>query len=173
MPESPDVPWGDGEDDHGVAPEITEAPARAAVFFMKFLRSRSIASGRMVDLGCGKGRNAVYFAKNHFEVHAIDKKDEMLAGLDFHGIRSYCQDVTDFLLFEDAFFDLAMDIGCYEGQDESRKENYRKEIRRVLRPGGYLLISAKLAKEQLEKEFSDFEIIKCEQDGGRANLIMR
>ena len=167
MPECPDTPW-DGDIDDRIPQEIKEPPARAAVFFLEFLKSKGIRTGKLVDLGCGNGRNAVLFEKD-FEVHAIDKNDSILAPLATRNIQTYCHDVTDFLLFEDEFFDLAMDVNCYDEQNPERRENYRKEIRRVLKPDGYFLVSAKLPKEQIEKEFKDFEIVKSE-DG---NFIMK
>jgi len=174
MTECPDVPWGTDDDDVDIAPAFNEQPAKAAVFFLEFLKSKRIATGRIVDLGCGKGRNAIFFVKNHFEVHAIDHKDEMLKDLELHGVKAYCQDVTDFLLFEDRFFDLAMDVHCYDLQQPERRKNYRSELRRILSPQGYYLLSVRnMSKEEIEKEFSDFEILSFEKDGDSLNFIMR
>ena len=123
MPQSPDTPWD--PEDVELPKKFNEEPSQAAVFFLEFLKSKNIRTGKIADLGCGNGRNAVFFMKNNFEVHAIDKKDSALAPLAGHGIHTYCHDITDFLLFEDDFFDLAMDISCYDQQNEERKENYR------------------------------------------------
>ncbi|MFH0738035.1 MAG: class I SAM-dependent methyltransferase [Candidatus Micrarchaeota archaeon] len=165
--ESPDLPWA-GKWGHRLKKRPEEPPSLSAVFFLDYLSRRGIRSGRMVDIGCGNGRNAIYFAKNGFEVHAVDRSDEVLKDLDLHGVMPHCHSVTDSWLFEDGFFDLAMDVLCFSGQPESgHREIYLSELKRVLKPGGLLLLSVPSAdyrKEKTEKEFPGFRMI--ESQGG-------
>ena len=81
MTESPDSPWAKSHDDRIKKPVAAE-PSRAALFLYTFLKVRGIAGGRMVDIGCGNGRNAIFFAREGYEVHAVDKSDEVLKDLD-------------------------------------------------------------------------------------------
>lgn len=166
MTESPDVPWAKNQD-HRIKKPFSESPSRAAVFFFEFLKSKGISGGRMVDLGCGNGRNAIYFARNGFEVHAVDKSDEMLKDIDLHGVMPHCHSVTEYWLFEDSFFDFAMDIFCYSEQpEEDKREFYRGELKRVLKSGGYYLLSVPSssgARERIEKEFGPFRILASEE----------
>lgn len=162
--ECPDTPWA-GTHDHRIKKKKVAGPSNAALFFMRFLENEGIARGRLIDIGCGNGRNAIFFAENGFEVHAVDRSDEVLKDLDLHGVMPHCHSVTDYWLFEDGFFDLAMDILCYSEQDEpGYRERYMGELRRVLKPGSYILLSVPLeyTKDRIEKEFSGFEIIKSE-----------
>jgi ubiquinone/menaquinone biosynthesis C-methylase UbiE len=138
-----------------------EPSSPAAVFFFEFLKSTSITSGRLVDLGCGNGRNAIFFSKKGFEVHAVDKSDEILKDMDLHGVMPHCHSVTEYWLFEDSSFDIAMDFFCYSEQsDDERKKFYRSELMRVLKPEGiFLLCVPKEFQETVEKEFSGFRLI--------------
>src|SRR4030095_8965902 len=112
MTESPDAPWAKDHDSR-IKTQFKEPPSPAAVFFHEFLLSKSISSGKLVDVGCGNGRNAIFFAKHGYEVHAVDRSDDILKDMDLHGVMPYCHSVTEYLLFEDEFFDFAIDIFCY------------------------------------------------------------
>ncbi len=181
--ESPDVPWAK-RDDGRIRRRMGEAPSRAAVFFVEFLASKGIRSGRLVDLGCGIGRNAVYFAENGFEVHAVDRSDEVLGDLDLHGVMPHCHSVTDSWLFDDEFFDLAADVFCFSEQVEhDGKSFYARELMRVLKRGGYFLISVPAGKAigHVLGHFPGFELAASEESedvlGRRAvrtlNLVLR
>lgn len=159
MSESPDVPWAKSQD-HRIKRPFTEPPSPAATFFSDFLKSKGVSGGRMVDLGCGNGRNAIFFARSGFEVHAVDKSDEVLKDIDLHGVMPHCHSVTEYWLFEDGFFDFAMDIFCYSEQaDDERRAFYREELWRVLKDGGYYLLCVPadaFSRAGMEKEFSGF-----------------
>lgn len=163
--ESPDVPWAK-RDDGRIRKRPEQKPSRAAVFFLEYLKSAGINGGRMVDLGCGAGRNAVFFVEMGFEVHAVDRSDEVLKDMDLHGVMPHCHSVTDYWLFEDGFFDLAMDIFCYsENAGNGSKGMYLSELSRVLKPHGHLLLSvpASAARAAIEADFKGFEIVADEE----------
>ncbi len=183
MTESPDVPWAKHIDER-IKKEFTEPPSRAAFFLHAFLAATGVKGGRLIDIGCGNGRNSVFFAKEGFEVHAVDRSDDVLKDLDLHGVMPHCHSVTDFWLFEDSFFDIAMDIFCYCYQtDAEKKRLYRSELTRVLRPEGLYLLSvpSTCSVEEVEKEFEAFEVLLYEKstdivDGksvGTLNIIMK
>ncbi len=155
MPQSPDTPW-DPEDVAVPSKDIQE-PSASAVFLLDFLKGKNIRTGRLADLGSGSGRNSLFFARNDFEVHAIDRSDDALRNLEGHNVFPHCMDVSDFLLFEDGFFDVAIDIGTYEEIDPEKRENYRLEIKRVLKKEGYLLIQSNA--DDIRDEFPEFSII--------------
>ncbi len=149
-----------------------------------------------MDIGCGRGRNSIFLAQNGYRVHSVDFLESVLKELDEKSknlnleIKTICQSVTEALPFPDHYFDLIIDIFCYKHQvDEKLRENYRKEILRVLRlsgffvlslaskndsfygpllkPGGNVIIdpyteiaSVLFDKEDIEKEFSDFDIME-------------
>ncbi len=183
MTESPDLPWAKSHDAR-IKKEFTEPPSRAAFFLHAFLAATGVRGGRLIDIGCGNGRNSVFFAKEGFEVHAVDRSDDVLKDLDLHGVMPHCHSVTDFWLFEDSFFDIAMDIFCYCYQtDPEKKQLYRSELMRVLRSEGIYLLSVPSSSsvEDVGKEFEGFEVLLYERstdivDGksvGTLNIILK
>jgi len=159
--ESPDVPWAKNEDGR-IRKRPDGKPSQAAVFFFEFLKTKGVTHGRMVDIGCGSGRNAIFFAENGYEVHAVDRSDDVLKDMDLHGVMPHCHSVTDSWLFEDGFFDLAMDIFCFSEQNNSNHRSlYLSELRRVLKRGAYLLLCVPAGmgiKSNVIADFGGFEL---------------
>ncbi len=48
-------------------------PSDSAVKLLKYIQSDINNKYTLLDLGCGEGRNAIYFAQQNFEVTAIEK----------------------------------------------------------------------------------------------------
>ncbi len=175
--ENPDTPWLREYESRNPKP-FTMQPSPAAVFFLKFLKSKGArtSGAKLADIGCGSGRDSVFFARNGFEVHAIDRVSSVTEGLDLHGVRTHCHSATDSWLFEDAFFDFAIDVLCYgqekdEEKDAEGKRFYRRELKRTMKPGGYYLIcvpAASATAGRLGGEFSGFAAVASEEseDGG-------
>jgi SAM-dependent methyltransferase len=184
MTESPDLPWAKDHDGR-LKKEFDIPPSRSVVFFFEFLKGKGLTRGRVIDIGCGNGRNAIFFARNGFEVHAVDKSDEVLKDMDLHGVMPHCHSVTDCWLFEDGFFDAAIDVFCYsEQEDEGRKGIYRSELVRVLKEGGYYLLSlpaGRFTRERAASEFDGLEVVAAEESTDEVrgkkerslNLILR
>jgi SAM-dependent methyltransferase len=115
-----------------------------ALATIPFMTDNAITAA--VDLGCGTGRNAVALAS---EVKRVDAMDFSATALDIARRRPGANivhfvhgDVTQRLPFEDDSFDLATDIFVYFHQlADADRAAYRREIRRILKPGGILLIS--------------------------------
>src|SRR5271157_777989 len=116
MPESPDVPWARDDDPRGAPKPPPRAPDGAKGFEL-FLNKSNIRSGRMLVIGCDHEScaAAAHFSYLGFEVHLIGERSPAIEDLDLHGVRAYTQNMRDHLLFDDGFFDLAMDLsGIHE-----------------------------------------------------------
>jgi SAM-dependent methyltransferase len=104
-------------------------------------------AGKVLDIGCGAGTNVLWFSEKGFHavgadlspgaVHAAEarrreKKDRGAAFV-----------AGDALLlpFRDGTFELASDIGCFHTLPIARREDYARELARVVRPGGHALLS--------------------------------
>ena len=106
-----------------------------------------IKPGRALDVGCGPGRNAIFLARNGFQVEAVDLSatavawaEERAEGLDIrfrHG---------------DAFategsYDLVYDSGCFHHLPPHRRVSYLALLDRALKPGGHFALTCFTADE--------------------------
>jgi SAM-dependent methyltransferase len=169
--ETPDTPWAKDQDIRINKPKI-DKPNPAAVFFSEFLTSKSIRSGRLIEVGGGNGRNAVFFAEKGFEVHCVDK--DSIPDLDLYGVMPHSHNVGDFWHFEMDYFDAALDVSCYSCLSDTEKQNYRMELKRVVQNGGFYLLGV-LGKDskKIEKEFHDFQILSTKTIENQYLFLMR
>jgi SAM-dependent methyltransferase len=101
--------------------------------------------GRVLCLGEGEGRNAVFLAAQGFEVVALDAsavglaKAERLAGERSVAITTLCTDLADFALGSDAW-DGIVSIWCHLAP--SLRTRVYRDAALALRPGGAFLLEA-------------------------------
>ncbi len=105
------------------------------------------AGARVLEVGCGAGLSSVALAQQGYAVEAIDSTPEMIrltneeaARADVAGrLHASLGDVHS-LAFPDASFDLVMAVGVIPWL-HSEAQGLR-EMSRVLKPGGYLIVTA-------------------------------
>lgn len=99
----------------------------------------------VLELGCGQGRDTIYFARNGLHVHALDYSDQGLEAINkkvrvlglSNLILTKIHDVRNSLPFDDEMFD-----ACYSHMlfcmalKTAQLQFLSEEIRRVLKPGG-------------------------------------
>ncbi|MCD4701306.1 MAG: methyltransferase domain-containing protein [Candidatus Aegiribacteria sp.] len=110
---------------------------------------------RVLDIGCGEGRNAIFFARNGYQVTAFDtspmgiEKTKQLAADAGVQIEAFVADINEFRLTES--FDLLFSTGVLQYvPPEQRKElfaNYRTNTN----PGGLNVFSVFVKKPFIEK----------------------
>jgi ubiquinone/menaquinone biosynthesis C-methylase UbiE len=100
------------------------------------------AHGKVLDLGCGTGHFSNYILHKGFIVEAIDPSLKMLefAGTNFPNIK-FIEGVASSLPFPDHSFDLVISIEVLRYLDVSDVKLAYKEMHRVLKPGGRILIT--------------------------------
>jgi ubiquinone/menaquinone biosynthesis C-methylase UbiE len=117
---------------------------RAQPEFVRLLETGRI-TGRVVELGCGTGENALLFARSGLEVVGVDGSPEAIrqarakeAGLD----ASITFEVGDVLNLdgEGEPFDTATDSGVFHVFEDPDRPRYAASVHRVLCPGGHLFI---------------------------------
>jgi len=111
------------------------------------IESGEARGNRALDLGCGTGTNAIYLARNGFQVVGVDYASKAItmarqkakqAGVrvDFH-----VGDVTRLDMLHEPF-DFFLDIGCFHGVELTRRPIYAAEIARLSRPGALFMLYA-------------------------------
>ncbi len=100
-----------------------------------------LAPGRVLELGCGNGRNAVHLASLGCTVDAVDFSEQAIewtrqrarsAGA---AVTLQCCSIFD-ATFSDASYDLVYDSGCFHHLPPHRRKDYVELVHRALKPGG-------------------------------------
>lgn len=118
----------------------------------KLVEEGVLKPGRVVDLGCGAGTNAIYLAGKGFEVTGIDVAP---SGLNQAQERAEKAGVKVRWLLANVLaapelepFDLVFDRGCYHHLRRIDPAGYVETLRRYTRPGSRALILAGNANEK-------------------------
>jgi 2-polyprenyl-3-methyl-5-hydroxy-6-metoxy-1,4-benzoquinol methylase len=94
---------------------------------------------RVLDVGCGTGMNSERIARSGHSVVGVDLSEEAIAKYRARGFEGQSCDIEEHLPFGDGEFDTAF---CSEVIEHLvNPEVALREIRRVLRPGGELVLS--------------------------------
>lgn len=148
---------------------------------------------RVLDIGCGFGRNSNWLASKGVIVTAvnIDKKevDEAMAKAVKLGVYvNYFHANAKSLPLKNNYFDVAIDAGCsHLLPDNNAQKQAEKEVARTLKPGGYLIYfgfskkhpAYKYKRESsmfrnisdIEKQYGqDFVILKVDQHSWNAKI---
>lgn len=144
--------WNDEYAKQGIPSSHRDEPSGVLVWGLANLPFIRKDQGRALDLGCGTGRNALALATAGYTVTGLDFSAAALEvarkrpGAD--QVAFLQGDVTDRLPSDDGSESLVTDIFVYFHQlsDDARR-GYREEIRRVLAPGGTLLVSLATAED--------------------------
>lgn len=115
-------------------------------WFLSRWQRRGGGTGRLLDLGCGRGRNALPFLRAGWQVTGLDvvpgalRDFAHLAGPDRRRLRTVQGDLASPLPFATASFDAALEITAADNLLTGREQDrFWREAARVLRPGGWLL----------------------------------
>lgn len=112
---------------------------------------------RVVDLGCGNGRNLIYLARE-FGVHGLgyDTSESAItqakrAAKDLP-IQFEVRSIADSIPFPDSSVMIALDMMSSHVLLKAERENLRSEVLRVLRPEGWFFFKSFLLDEDLNAE---------------------
>jgi SAM-dependent methyltransferase len=102
-----------------------------------------LSPGRVLELGCGNGRNAVYLSGLGCEVDAVDFSQRAIewagqrAGSASATVSFQCCSIFD-ARFTPGSYDLVYDAGCFHHLPPHRRQDYVDLVNTALRPGGSL-----------------------------------
>lgn len=104
-----------------------------------------IKTGKVLDLGCGAGRNSILFSKANYDVYGVDFSAKAINLANILNLEEKCrvkfsaQSAMD-LKFESNFFDLVMDYGCFHHLRKNQWIKYLNNVLRVLKKDSYYLL---------------------------------
>jgi SAM-dependent methyltransferase len=130
--------------------------------FIEWLNTHGVNSKlRGIELGCGKGRNVIGLAKLGFDMTGIDfspaaikearkrAKEEGVLNKAYFKVH----DATLIWPFKDASFDFVIDCFATTDIESSKGRNFTtKEMKRVLKNGGYLITYLLSPQDEFHKE---------------------
>jgi len=113
--------------------------------FDQLLKGRMVPGMRVLDAGCGSGRNVVYFLKSGYEVFAVDESDQAIERLRQLAARlaphlpqeNFKTDPVEMIRFEDIEFDVVLSSAVLHfARDDRHWMAMVEAMWRVLKPGG-------------------------------------
>jgi 2-polyprenyl-3-methyl-5-hydroxy-6-metoxy-1,4-benzoquinol methylase len=138
--------------------------------FEKYFRLFDLAAGKILDVGTGTGELAIILAKKGFEVTATDvspsainiAKDRAMG--DAVKVNFLVDNILQSRLTDQ--FDIIIDRGCYTLIPPEYKQDYLRQIKKLLKPKGLLFIKSDNKKERFLRpilEDMDFTKLAFEQ----------
>jgi SAM-dependent methyltransferase len=115
--------------------------------FDQILRGRIAPGLRIVDAGCGGGRNLVYFLKNGFEIFGVDGDPRAIASVRRLARQlaptlpeaNFRIEPVEQMTFPDGFADVVLGSALLHfARDDRQFSGMLREMWRVLKPGGLL-----------------------------------
>ena len=113
--------------------------------FDQLLKGRMVPGMRVLDAGCGSGRNVVYFLKSGYEVFAVDESDQAIERLRQLAARlaphlpqeNFKADPVEMMRFEETKFDVVLSSAVLHfARDDRHWMAMVEAMWRVLKPGG-------------------------------------
>ena len=96
---------------------------------------------KVLDIGCGEGKDAVYMAQRGYSVTAFDltksgirKTLKLAEERGVKGLHAYVDDINDFK--SDEFFDIIYSTGTIQYLDEKNIAGFFDKVKQMTRPNG-------------------------------------
>ncbi|MGF7050708.1 SAM-dependent methyltransferase [Paenibacillus sp. DS2015] len=146
-------------------PFLTDSPDENLV---DYFINNTVQPGRVLELGCGEGRNAIYMASKGCQVDAIDLSTEAIKLAVDHArikdveINFQCGNVFDLQISKQTY-DLVYDSGLLHHLLPHRRVQYIELLNDVLKPGGcfaLICFSSGFTENGGAEETSDYDVYK-------------
>ncbi len=113
--------------------------------FDQLLKARFTPGMRVLDAGCGGGRNLIYFFRSGYDVCGVDERSSYIAQVRQLAttlapqlpLDNFRTEAVEQMSFENASFDVVISSAVLHfARDEAHWESMMREMWRVLKPGG-------------------------------------
>jgi ubiquinone/menaquinone biosynthesis C-methylase UbiE len=149
--------------------------------FARLFRDGEIRPGRILDVGCGTGENALFLAENGCSVsgvdiahRAIELAREKAKKRHLHVDFSVCDVLTLGSCFREGEFDTVIDSGLFHTLEDEERPVYVKQVDRVLKDNGkyfMMCFSDKQPGDWGPRRVSKEEIVRTFEPLFRINYI--
>ncbi|QGR00377.1 class I SAM-dependent methyltransferase [Paenibacillus psychroresistens] len=115
----------------------------------QILKGRITKDMRILDAGCGSGRNLVYFLRNGYEVFAVDKSETAIRSVQLLGARlsqtwtnehARVGTIEQMRFARESFDFVISNAVLHFAENELHFQQMLNELWRVLKPGGLLFV---------------------------------
>lgn len=164
-----------------VLPPMDSAEASGIVvnFFLWLKQHQQFDIFKGIEMGCGKGRNVIFLAKNGIQMTGFDFTESAIVEAKNRSQRQKLQHKTKFLVhdatikwpFKNEIFDFAVDnFASTDIESLEGRKFARDEMTRVVKTGGYISVAAlsdedKLAKKNLLENLQEPHAYQYKQGG--------
>lgn len=111
--------------------------------FQALIKGGEIKPGRALDIGCGRGENAIMLAMSGFDVTGIDLIEDAISDAKAKAIERHIKvsfvagDVLHMdRLFMKGEFDIVIDSGLFHVMTDEERPVFVRQVHRVLKAGG-------------------------------------
>lgn len=121
--------------------------------------------GKVLELGCGAGRNAIFMAGQHCTVDAVDLSQEAIdwgkeriresGGMQINFV---CKNIFELDIMPESY-DFVYDSGCFHHLLPHRRIGFAERILHALKPGGYFGLVC-FAAGSMGAEITDWEVYR-------------
>ena len=133
---------------------------------VSYFETKHFTAGKVLELGCGPGRNAIYFAEKGCKVDAVDISQEALDwGIERANQKSLHVNFINKNIFEleigKGAYDIVYDSGCLHHIAPHRRISYIELVLNALKPGGYFAVTCFIEGSEIGgSSISDLEVYK-------------
>lgn len=111
-------------------------------FIVDFARNRQQNKERVLDIGCGTGKNSKFLEEQGYEVYGVDVSSTAIKNLNKeikNKKRFIVKDILDSLIF-DSKFDFLLDVGCFHMIRKKDWKRYLENVRKLIKKKGVFLL---------------------------------
>ncbi|OOR22535.1 MULTISPECIES: class I SAM-dependent methyltransferase [Bacillus cereus group] len=133
---------------------------------VSYFEEKLLNPGKVLELGCGPGRNAIYFAENGCLVDAVDLSQESIQWATERAKEknvnvNFIYDNIFDLQIEEGTYDIVYDSGCFHHIAPHRRMSYINLVKKALKPGGYFAITCFVQGGELGgADITDWEVYR-------------